>query len=59
MLASGEKLPHYCGSNFIPHPCGLVLSEGLPAKSNKTKATDLFETRYKQVGVIVSTFPNS
>ena len=59
MLASGEKLPQDCGSNFIPRPCALVSAEGLPTKGNKSKATDFFETHYKQVGVIVSAFPNS
>ena len=59
MLASGEQLPQDCGSNFTPLPCALVSAEGLPTKGNKSKATDFFETRYKQVGVIVSAFPNS
>ena len=59
MLASGKKLPQDCGSNFIPRPCALVSAEGLPTKGNKSKATDFFETCYKQVGVIVSAFPNS
>ena len=59
MLASGEQLSQDCGSNFIPRPCALVWVEGLPTKGNKSKVTNFSETRYKQVGVIVSAFPNS
>ena len=59
MLARGKQLPQDCGSNFIPRPCALVAADGVPTKGNKSKATDFFETCYKQVGVIVSAFPNS
>ena len=59
MLSKGEQLPQSCASNFIPRPCALVGTEGLPTKGHKSRATNFFEARYKQVGVIVSAFPNS
>ena len=42
MLTRGEQLPQSCASNFIPRPCALVGSEGLPTKGHKSKATNFF-----------------
>ena len=59
VLTRGEQLPPECGSYFLPHPCALCDFEGYPHKGNKSKATDFFETRYKKINVIVSTFPGT
>ena len=57
MFSKGEKMPQACGSQFTPLHLTLVGHDGLPYKGSKSKTTDLFETRYKKAGVIVSDFP--
>ncbi len=59
LLTRGESIPPELGTRFIPRPCALAGSDGLPHKGNKSKATDFFSTHYKQAEVVVNHFPDS
>ena len=57
MFTKGENVPPTCGVQFTPLPLAIVGTDELPYKGNKSTATNLFETRYKDANGIVYRFP--